>query len=82
MGVELTDRDRSRIIDSTKRGALPLVPDGPFLATFDARAVAAALIQEAERARVVFGSSAKVDLRMDAADAVTLAHLLLDSVRR
>lgn len=50
-------------------------PDGPLLDDFDPFRLAEALEQQAIRAKIVFGDP-KVDLRMDAEDAIKLAAWL------
>lgn len=78
--MELTDKERTRVVEAFKKG-LPDFPDGPIIETFDMRALADALEQQATRAKILYDFP-KVDLRMDADDAIKLARLLRDHVTR
>jgi hypothetical protein len=57
------------------RGGLGAFPDGPLVEVFDPIVIAEALEQQATRAMLVF-EDPKVDLRMDAEDAIKLAAWL------
>jgi len=76
----VTDRERERLVRAMREG-LPPIPDGPFIETFDMAALADALEQEATRATLLYDIP-KVDLRMDAADAIQLARLLRETGKR
>jgi len=71
--MEVTEREKSKVIKAMRDNNQ--APRGPFIENFDARALADALESEATRARLLFDNP-KVDLRMDADDAVLLARLL------
>jgi len=73
LNMEVTERERAKVIRAMRDGVQ--APRGPFIEDFDARALADALESEATRSKLLFDNP-KVDLRMDADDAVLLARLL------
>lgn len=78
--MAITDRERDRVRVLFSKG-LPDLPDGPFIEQFDPLALADALESQAVQAKLRYDAP-KVDLRMDADDAIKLARLLRDHVTR
>jgi hypothetical protein len=71
----MNDNERQRIGELASSGLLRKCPDGPVLDRFEPLLVAEALEQQALRAKLMFDHP-KVDLRMDADDALLLAAFL------
>lgn len=77
----LTERERERVADLVQRRQIGPLPDGPMLQAFDPWALADALEQQAQRATLLYDVP-KVDVRMDAADALALARCLRQMPQR
>jgi hypothetical protein len=73
--MAITDAERRRVERLIESKQIGPMPEGPLLERFDPIALADALEQQATRALLVFDVP-KVDLRMDAADALALAAWL------
>ena len=73
--MAITDRERARVVRLIQSKQADDLPEGPFLTGFDPLAVAEGLEVEAHRAMLLFDVP-KVDLRMDAGDALSLAAWL------
>lgn len=73
--MPITDDERARVEDLLATKQIRRFPDGPRLEGFDPLRLAEALEQQATRAKIVFDVP-KVDLRMDADDAICLAAFL------
>lgn len=73
--MAITEDERGRVGDLLADGAVRRFPSGPLLDSFNPTRLAEALEREATRAKIAFDVP-KVDLRMDADDALKLAAWL------
>ena len=73
--MAITDDERDRVSELLACGEVRRFPAGPVLEAFDPIRLAEALEQQAYRAKVAYDVP-KVDLRMDADDALRLAAWL------
>lgn len=71
----MNEDERGRVSELERTGQIKPFPSGPVIETFDPLRVAEALEQQATRAKLMFDYP-KVDLRMDADDAIALAAFL------
>ena len=73
--MDLVDRERDRVSNLARLDKIGEFPDGPTLSIFDPLALAELLEQQATRAKLLYDVP-KVDLRMDASDALKLVQVL------
>ena len=77
MGMELNAHEKHRVASAAAERKL--APTGPVISKFNPLAIAAALEQEAHRAKLLgeaTGTPGKVDIYMDPEDALLLAKIL------
>jgi CheY-like chemotaxis protein len=73
--ILMTEEERERVARLVRTNQIGPMPDGPMIEHFDPSLLAEAIEQQAARALLLFDVP-KVDLHMDAADALRLARWL------